>query len=332
MATERAAETANPEVSIVIPALNEAESLPDLYARLTAAMEPLGVTYEIIFVDDGSRDGSAEIMEGMAEKDPRVGYIRHVRNHGKSLALMQGFDMARGRIAVTMDADLQDEPENIGILLDKMKSGNFDVVGGRRINRQDKTSKKIVSWIFNWLVSKVFGHRVHDVNSGFKAYSKKVYKRMELRGDLHRLTPIIAANNGFKICEVEVSHSNRLKGKSKYKLLRYRGLLDIFSLAATYSTQIRPFHVFGGLGFLSLILSAGLLAAYFVSIYTGFAAILKLPALVFSGALFVAGVNLLLLGLISEIIMSPIQNAEWRKNLIEESKLPAGRSADNSRS
>ena len=239
-----------------------------------------------------------------------------------------GFDYARGRVAVTMDGDLQDEPENIGALVDKVSSQGFDLASGQRITRRDKVSKRAVSWVFNGLVSLIFKARFHDVNSGMKAYSRTLYTRLELRGDLHRLTPVLATVNGFRACEVPVSHSERKAGKSKYMLLRYRGLLDIFSLSALHSTQLRPFHIFGGLGFLSLILCMVLFGIYFLAFRGGPVGRADLFLLLLGNTLLILGALLVLMGLMAEMLMAPGQGRDWRNRMIREMRLPQARNQD----
>lgn len=311
------------DISVIVPVLNEGPTLRELHDRIVAEMKKIGATYEIIFVDDGSSDDTNEILKDLSSGNSAVGFIRHFRNHGKSLALMQGFDAAKGEIAVTMDGDLQDEPENIGILVEKLRSGGWHLVSGCRVNRNDPASKKMVSWFYNKIVGTLFGMKLKDVNSGMKAYSRELYKRFELRGDLHRLMPVIANNNGFKTCETPVSHSQRKSGKSKYMLLRYRGLLDIVSVSAQHSTQLRAFHIFGGLGFLSLLSGFAFLFIGLFSSHTG-GSIDKKELLILLAAqtMIVVGVVLCLIGLLAEMFQGPLQVESWRSKLIKDKKLP----------
>jgi len=240
--------TTTPTISVVVPALNEEESIPELYNRVKEVMAGLEKTFEFILIDDGSTDGTFAVAAELAKANPNIVIIRHAANHGKSIALMQGFQAARGDIAVTMDADLQDKPEMIGRLLAKLEEG-YDLVGGARIRRQDTAGRRIVSKIYNKLISWVFKRKLEDVNCGFKAMRRDLYQKIELYGDLHRLIPGLAIMSGFEVAEVPVEHDERKFGTSKYRLLRHRGILDIISLFLVNASQVRPFHVFFELAF-----------------------------------------------------------------------------------
>ena len=201
-------------VSIIIPTFNERESLAELHERISAVAATRKEDFAILFVDDGSSDGSAEEILRLREMDPRVGLVKHRINHGKSMALMQGFAVSQGDFAVTLDADLQDEPENIPLFLDKLEEG-FDLVNGFRVYRKDTFIRKGLSILFNMVTRWIAPTDVRDINCGFKGYSRQLYKRIELRGDLHRLIPAMAAMMGFRTSEVPVSHSPRKYGQCK---------------------------------------------------------------------------------------------------------------------
>lgn len=234
--------SAAPQVSVIIPGLNEAPALEELFQRTAAVLDGEGLTWEFIFVDDGSSDETVETLKRLQAEDPRLGYVCHFRNHGKSMALMQGFDMARGDIAITMDADLQDQPEDIPLFLRKLDEG-YDFVNGWRHKRKDTGMKRYVSRLYNRLIRRLFNTSVQDINCGFKAYRRKVYTRVVLRGDLHRLVPVLVGGWGFKVDEVPVGHKDRKHGDSRYNLVRLRGLLDIITVMASNTSQLRPFHV-----------------------------------------------------------------------------------------
>lgn len=244
------------DVSVIVPFLNERESLQELYERVVAVMDKTGKSYEMILVDDGSTDGSGDLARDLAEKDPRVVLLGLKRNYGKSNALMVGFHAARGARAVTMDADLQDRPENIPLLLEHE---DFDLVSGWRRDRRDKPLKKLLSKVFNALINFVFKVRVKDINCGFKAYGRDLYKTLNLYGDLHRMTLVLAHLEGYSFAEVPVEHDPRKHGKSKYPLFRARGLWDILSLAVMNSLTLRPFHFFAPYSVLLALVSVLLL-------------------------------------------------------------------------
>lgn len=307
-------------LSIVIPVYNEAGSLEELFSRIQGVFgeeQP----YEVIFIDDGSTDGSGEILSGLQERFPQVTVLSHYRNHGKSLALMQGFDAARGEVVVTMDADLQDPPEAIPVLLEKLAAG-YDLVNGWRTTRQDSYSKILASRVFNYITSRLLKCPLHDINCGFKAMRVQVCKRLNLRGDLHRLIPAVASRMyGFKVAEAPVPHEVRRYGKSKYRLVRFRGLLDIASLMAISTTQVRPFHVFAETALVFLLLGIMSLGGWFLlSLSAGISALKQavISLLWLAGALFLSlGAILPLLGFQLEIITGILQDEKWRHNLLK---------------
>lgn len=231
----------NLDVSFIIPLLNEKESLEELTERIIKVMDVQGLSYEIIFVDDGSSDGSAELLMDLSKKDPSIILVSMKRNFGKSNALMVGFNLAKGERAITMDADLQDKPENLPHMLDQTE---YDLVNGWRENRHDSWLKKTLSIVFNRLVDFIFSVDAKDINCGFKIYKKELYKSLNLYGDLHRMTLVLANLEGFTFKEVAVEHAPRKHGQSKYPLFRARGLWDILSLSMMKSLKLRPFHFF----------------------------------------------------------------------------------------
>lgn len=311
-------------VSVLIPAYNEAESLEELFLRTDTVMAALGQAYEFWIIDDGSSDSTPEVAAGLAEKYPSVGYIRQRVNSGKSLALMQGYEAANGDVIVTMDADLQDEPEEIPKLLAALEEGN-DLAGGWRHERRDPMPKKLVSWVFNTLVRRVSGKAFKDINCGFKAYTADVMRHLELTGDMHRLIPAIAASYGFKTVEVAISHKPRKYGESRYKLLRYRGILDLISFTVLRATQVRPFHIMCQIGFFCLFVCAVTLAVNWGLLYVPANVLRYLVRSILLGISVITGaisVMSPLFGLVIESIAVGRQNSAWRKSFVSVVRIP----------
>ena len=309
-------------VSIIIPAYNERESLGELYDRITATLSAIEQPFEFIVIDDGSTDGSFEMLREMRETHSNIIAIRHFRNHGKSLALTQGFDIARGEVAVMMDADLQDQPEMIPAFLDKIAEG-YDLVNGWRNRRKDTAGKRFVSRVFNRLTAKAFNCHVHDINCGFKAFRRHVYKDLELYGDMHRLIPAWVATKGHRVTEIPVPHEDRKYGTSKFKLLRHRGLLDIIALMASNTTQLRPFHVFCEVAFFFWLLAGLCLAGWLTATSLMPADILStkwVTSLVALTGLWSLSVGTLLpvMGFYMEVESKRFQGSAWRANLIRD--------------
>lgn len=236
------------DISVVIPVKDERETIQPLYERICQTLETLGEKFEIVWIDDGSTDGSFEIMRRLYESDERVRAYRFRVNYGKSPALAAGFKQARGKIIVTIDADLQDDPAEIPRLLEKLGEG-YDLVSGWKKNRKDPFSKRIFSRIFNAAVSHASGIGLHDINSGLKCYRREVLDQVHLYGEMHRFLPVMASWYGFRTAEVEVTHHPRRSGRSKYGGERLiKGFLDFGTVMFfTYYVQ-RPSHLFGRIG------------------------------------------------------------------------------------
>lgn len=240
----------NLNVSIVIPLLNEEESLPELSAWIQKVCESNNLSYEVIFVDDGSKDNSWKTIEELAQKNVQIKGIRFRRNYGKSAALQTGFEAALGEVIITMDADLQDSPEEIPDLIKMIKDGGFDLVSGWKKVRHDPITKTIPTRLFNWATRKMSGIKLHDFNCGLKAYRSDVIKSIEVMGEMHRYIPVIAKWAGFvKIGEKVVQHQARKYGKSKFGLERFiNGFLDLFTITFISKFGKKPMHFFGLLG------------------------------------------------------------------------------------
>lgn len=308
-------------ISIVVPILNERATLRELYERTHKTIgeeQP----FEFIVVDDGSTDDSYGLLMEMRRDHPNIRVIRHALSYGKSLALMQGFDMAQGEVAITMDGDLQEPPEAIPALLDMLEKG-FDLVNGWRAKRKDSPVRRTISGVFNALTRRLFHCPLHDINCGFKAMSREVYQSLELTGDLHRLIPIIVVSHGHRVAEVRVDHYDRRHGVSRYHLLRYRGILDIISLTARQTTRWRPFHVFVEMAMLFWLLAFGCLIGWWmldawvpVGIWWRRLCSFLLAAIGF-WAVFV-GTLMPFFGFLMDVIPQQSQSKRWRESLIEK--------------
>ncbi len=292
------------DLSLVVPVYNEEENIQYLYDQLTEVLAPLGLEYEIICADDGSRDRSFELLKALAEKDPRIKVIRFRRNFGQTAGFSAGFDYASGDIVITIDADLQNDPAGIPVLLDKMAEG-YDVVSGWRKERQDAAlSRKLPSKIANWLISRTTGVQVHDRGCSLRAHRREIVKDMRLYGELHRFIPDIASWLGAKMAEVPVNHRARRFGKSKYGISRtFRVILDLITVRFLQSYSTRPIHIFGKYGL--LLSGAGFVIALWLTFEKLFLgqSIGNRPALTLSVLLMVMGVQLVSIGLLGEMIV-----------------------------
>ncbi|MCQ2110305.1 MAG: glycosyltransferase family 2 protein [Bacteroidaceae bacterium] len=244
------------DLSIIVPLFNEAESLPELYSWIDRVMKENSLSYEILFINDGSTDNSWQIIEGLQQAHDNVHGIKFRRNYGKSPALFCGFARAKGDIVVTMDADLQDSPEEVPEMVRMIREEGYDLVSGWKKKRYDgKFSKNIPSKIYNWTARKVTGIKLHDMNCGLKAYRNEVVKNIEVYGEMHRYIPFLAKNAGFdRIGEKVVHHQARKYGVSKFGLNRFvNGYLDLMSLWFLNKFGKQPMHFFGLLGSLMFI-------------------------------------------------------------------------------
>lgn len=264
------------QLSIVIPLLNEEESLEELYLRIHKICEEEALTFEVWFVDDGSTDNSWQIIQKLKEQYSNIHGIKFSKNYGKSQALHAAFERVEGEVVITMDADLQDFPEEIPALYDKIKNENHDIVSGWKIKRYDNVmTKNLPSKLFNAAARKVSGVSLHDFNCGLKAYRKQVVKSIDVHGDMHRYIPVLAANAGFKnITEKPVQHQARPYGTSKFGSERFvRGFLDLITLWFVSRFGGRPMHFFGAVGTLMFIIgffsALGLGISKLINMYHG---------------------------------------------------------------
>jgi len=290
-----------PHLSMVIPSFNEAESLPELHRELVQALDRLGRSWEVIYIDDGSRDGSDELIAALAAADPRVRGASLRRNFGKSAALAVGFKLVRGEWVGTMDSDLQDDPAELPKLVQALEGG-LDLVSGWKQSRQDPISKTIPSRLFNAVTSAVVGIRLHDFNCGFKLYRREVTDALEVYGELHRFLPALAHWRGFKVGEAPVRHRPRRYGKSKFGAARFvNGFLDLMSAAFISTSALKPLHVFGRIGLLFLVVGAGI-GLFFVALWASGEPIRVRPLMLFGAGLVLAGLQFILMGLLGEMI------------------------------
>jgi len=291
-------------LSVVIPLYNEEKNLEPLYQQLKAALDGAGREYEIIIVDDGSTDRSFEVLKRLHEDDERLKVIRFRRNFGQTAAFAAGFDHSQGEVVITMDADLQNDPADIPLLLRKIEEG-YDVVSGWRLPRQDPfLTRRLPSMIANWLISQVTGVHLHDYGCSLKAYHREVVKNVQLYGELHRFIPALASWMGISVAEVPVRHYPRRFGRSKYGLSRTsRVLLDLLTVRFLLSYSTRPIHIFGGLGLISFAVGIGL-GGYlsFVKFVLG-QNIGDRPLLLLAILLMVLGVQLISMGLLGEMMV-----------------------------
>ncbi len=291
------------DLSVIIPIKDERDNLRPLCERLRQALQPLGLAYEVVFVDDGSADGSFTVLEELAARDPRLKVVRLRRNFGQSAALQAGIDWSCGEILVTMDGDLQNDPADIPVLLAKLREG-YDAVLGRRARRQDHLLiRKIPSLLGNWLIRKVTGVPIKDMGCTLRAMRRDLAEGLPLYGEMHRFIPVLAQQYGGRLAQLEVRHHPRTAGKTKYGLTRtFRVVLDLMTVKFLHSYLTRPMHVMGlaglvsiGLGFVSLLATVWMKAR-------GGPFMTGNPLLLLSALLVLIGVQLLSMGLIGELL------------------------------
>jgi len=289
------------DLSVVIPAYNETESLPELCRELSGALAATGRSWEIVLVDDGSRDGTEETIAKLAAAEPRVRGVSLRRNFGKSAALATGFRVASGALVFTMDADLQDDPSEIGKLMTKLDEG-YDLVSGWKQSRQDPITKTLPSKLFNMVTSWVSGVRLHDFNCGFKLYRREVTQALDVYGEFHRFMPALAHWAGFRVAEVPVHHRRRQFGKSKFGAARFiNGFLDLMSAAFISTSALKPLHVFGRIGLLFFGGGSVIALVFLVQWILGEALRVR-PIMLVGAGLVILGIQFVLMGLLGEMI------------------------------
>lgn len=299
------------DISVIVPLLNEEQSLPELARRVDAVAASNGWKYEMIFVDDGSTDGSWGVVEGLAKTNPNVHGIRFRRNYGKSAAIQKGFEAACGKVVATLDADLQDSPEELPGMVALIEKEGYDVVSGWKKHRKDNAfTKNIPSKLYNATARRITGIKLHDMNCGIKVYAAEVVKNIEVYGEMHRYIPYLAKNAGFaRITEKPVEHSRRKYGKSKFGLNRFvNGFLDLLSLSFTSRFSKKPMHFFGFTGILmflsGFIMTAWIIAKKLINQSQGlpYRAVTEQPLFYLALLTVILGTLLFLAGLICELI------------------------------
>ncbi|OGF16542.1 MAG: hypothetical protein A2W00_12940 [Candidatus Eisenbacteria bacterium RBG_16_71_46] len=297
-------------LSVLIPAFNESESLPVLHRELVQVLEKLGQPWEIVYVDDGSRDGTDRVIAGLAAGDRRVRGASLRRNFGKSAALATGFRLVRGEWVATMDADLQDDPGELPRMIEALEGG-LDLVSGWKRNRQDPLSKTVPSRLFNAVTSIVAGVRLHDFNCGFKIYRREVTDALDVYGELHRFMPALAHWRGFRVGELPVHHRPRRFGRSKFGAARFvNGFLDLMAAAFISTSALKPLHVFGRIG-LAFLGVGVLIGAWFVAQWLGGEPMRVRPIMLFGAGLVMVGLQFILMGLLGEMIAAMGARSEY---------------------
>jgi glycosyltransferase involved in cell wall biosynthesis len=294
-----------PEFSIVIPVLNEEESLPELITQIDTAFKKLKKSYEIVFIDDGSSDLTLSILKKYTQKDSRIRIYSFRKNLGKSIALTLGFQKAKGEYIITMDADLQDDPGNIEKLITAQKEGDYDLVSGWRKNRKDSKLKVINSRFFNnIIIPMLFGSNFKDMNSGLKLYRKDLAKEIKIYGGMHRFIPILSNEMGFKVKEVAIAHNPRKYGKSKYRSTKiFTDIPDLMTMYFLVKYDRRPLHFFSKLG--GILLFLGGIALVYLIIYKLLGhSIGNRPLLLFGVLFVIAGIQTIFTGLLADLMVN----------------------------
>jgi len=290
------------ELSVVVPVLNEREGLRDLLAELERACDSMGGPWEVIFVDDGSTDGTGELLETIAAEHPGVRVVRLRRNFGKSAAISAGFDHSSGEVVVTIDGDGQDDPSEIPALVAKLDEG-YQLVSGWKRDRQDPPIRRWASRLFNGVTARLSGVRLHDFNCGLKAYRGDTARSLRIYGELHRYIPVLAVQRGWRVTEMPVHHRPRKHGRSRFGFERYaRGPFDLLTVLFIGRYQYRPLHLFGGVG-VALMLVGLVISAYLAVLRFQGEAIGDRPLLLLGALLIVVGIQLLTFGLLGQMFV-----------------------------
>ncbi len=300
------------KISVVIPVYNEVEALPDLISQLRAALAE-NDQWEIVFVDDGSTDGSSELLEKLARDDENVTVVQLYRNYGKSAALAEGFKRVDGDYVITMDADLQDDPAEIPNLIARIEEG-YDLVSGWKVDRKDPWTKTIPSKIFNFVTRLLTGVKIHDFNCGLKIYRNEVVKSLDIYGGRHRYIPALAGQNKFKVSEIKVNHRPRIYGKTKYGGARlFHGFFDLLTILFLNRYTQNPLHLFGYFGLICLLVAVAAESyVVYLKVFLGHPFKIHFAMMLFGTMVFVLGLWFFSVGLIAEMIVRTQQGNEHR--------------------
>jgi len=302
--------TGAPRISAVVPAYNEAESLRELNRELVAALDGMGLSWEILYVDDGSRDGTDKVIEELCAADPRVRGILLRRNFGKSAALATAFKAVRGEFVATLDADLQDDPAELPRMLTALEGG-LDLVSGWKVKRLDPWTKTLPSKLFNAVTSQVAGVKLHDFNCGFKLYRREVVDALEVYGELHRFLPALSHWRGFRVGEIGVHHRARRYGKSKFGASRFvNGFLDLLAAAFISTSALKPLHVFGRIGVMFLLVGLAI-AGWFGAQWLHGDPLRVRPLMLLGAGFVLLAIQFILMGLLGEMIAHQGARADY---------------------
>ena len=301
-------------LSVIVPVKDELDNLRPLHERLSAALQPLGLTYEIIIVDDGSTDGSYAVLRDLAAADPHLKVVRLRRNFGQTPALQAGIDFSTGEILVTLDGDLQNDPADIPMLLERLNEG-YDAVFGLRAKRQDSMFiRKIPSLAGNWLIRKVTGSTIQDMGCTLRAMRRELAEELGLYGEMHRFVPVLAQRFGAKVLQVPVRHHPRVAGQTKYTLSRsVRVLLDLITVKFLHSYLTRPMHVMGLAGLIAMAVGVLILALPIANKLINDISIIRSPILHLSVMLELIGVQLISMGLLGEVMARTYFESQGKK-------------------
>jgi len=302
------------KLSVVVPVYNEEDNLPILHQAIHQALDPLEITWEVILVDDGSRDRSPQVLEELACSDPEhVRVLELRRNFGQTAAIAAGIDHSCGEVVVLMDADMQNDPSDIPMMLEKVEEG-YDVVSGWRIKRQDTfLTRTLPSHIANWMISKVTGVRLHDYGCTLKAYRREVITGFRLYGEMHRFIPVYANTVGARLLEVKVQHHPRKFGKAKYGLERtFKVILDLFTVKFLSSYANKPIYLFGGAGMVLILASLAVLLFLFIRRMFYNIAVSTSPLFIMSTMVLIMGFQSILMGLIAELLVRTYHESQGK--------------------
>lgn len=321
-----------PEVSVVVPLLNEQDNIGPLYEQITHSLKDK-YDYEIIFIDDGSTDKSFDILAGLHEKDEKIRVISFRKNFGQTPALSAGFTHSRGKIIIALDADLQNDPADIPDMIVRLNEG-FDVVSGWRKKRHDNAITRLLpSKIANWLISRITGVKLHDYGCTLKAYRREVLEETKLYGEMHRFIPALASWSGARIAEMAVNHRPRTAGQTKYGMGRtFKVVLDLITVKFLGSFSTKPIYIFGGLGLASGI---GAIASGWIVIYQKFAnnfSINRNPLLVLTAMLITTTIQFILMGLLAELLVRTYHESQNRPTYVIKQILESNNAACSSES